>query len=120
MSVNTLKGLNAAFRNDMIDAGAASYLLLPASRAEQFRNALLVQPSMGLAAPQGQGTAAITAVAVPSKTTTPRKTHTVRRGDSLWQIARNYSVNVSELQRWNHLRGQTLKLGQVLRVSDTN
>ncbi|TPG05076.1 LysM peptidoglycan-binding domain-containing protein [Rhodanobacter glycinis] len=120
MSVNTLKGLNAAFRSDMIDAGAASYLLLPASRAEQFRNALLVQPSMGLAAPQGHGTAAITAVSVPSKTTTPRKTHTVRRGDSLWQIARNYSVNVSELQRWNHLRGQTLKLGQVLRVSDTN
>jgi membrane-bound lytic murein transglycosylase D len=120
MSVNTLKGLNAAFRSDMIDAGAASYLLLPVSRAQQFRNALLAQPAMGLADPQGHGAAAITAAAVPSKTTTPRKTHTVRRGDSLWQIARNYSVNVSQLQRWNHLRGQTLKLGQVLRVSDTN
>ena len=120
MSVDTLKGLNAAFRSDMIDAGATSYLLLPLSHAQQFRNALLAQSPMRLADDRGRGVATIPAAAVRSEAMTPRKTHTVRRGDSLWQIARNYSVNVGQLQRWNHLHGHTLKLGQVLQVSDTN
>ena len=119
VSVDTLKSLNAAFRSDMIDAGATSYLLLPLSHARQFRNALLAQSPMGLADDRGHGVATIPAAA-RSKTATPRKTHTVGRGDSLWQIARDYSVNVGQLQRWNHLQGHTLKLGQVLQVSDTN
>ena len=36
MSVDALKQLNAAFRSDMLDADAASYLLLPANHARQF------------------------------------------------------------------------------------
>jgi len=121
MSVDTLKDLNAAFRSDMIDAGAASYLLLPASHARQFRDALLAPSSVELADAHGLGATAKTATAVPPpKATAARKTHTVRRGESLWQIARSYSVNVSQLQRWNHLHGPTLRLGQVLQVSDTH
>jgi membrane-bound lytic murein transglycosylase D len=58
--------------------------------------------------------------AAPSATKSVRKTHTVKQGDSLWQIARRYSVNITQLQRWNHLRGQTLKPGQILQVSETN
>lgn len=120
MSVDTLKGLNTAFRGDMIDASAVSYLLLPVSHAQQFRNALLAQPSMEIANDRRPEIAVTTPAAVPSKATPPRKTHTVRRGDSLWQIARNYSVNVSQLQWWNQLGGHTLKLGQVLQVSETH
>ena len=56
---------------------------------------------------------------VPGKKAT-RKTHTVKRGDNLWQIARDYSVNVSQLQRWNHLSSRTLKPGQTLTVSAPN
>ncbi len=119
MSVDALKDLNPAFRSDMIDAGAASYLLLPASHVRQFRNALLVQPQVELVDDR-HSVAATTATAVPSKATTQRKTYTVRRGDSLWQIARDCSVNVGQLQHWNHLHGHVLKLGQVLRVSEAN
>lgn len=114
MSLDTLKELNAAFRSDMIDAGTTSYLLLPASHARQFRNAARAQPPMALANE-------VSATIVPPPNTTPaRKTHTVSRGESLWQIARHYSVNVSQLQRWNHLHGHVLKLGQVLQVSGSN
>ncbi len=120
MSVDTLKNLNAAFRSDMIDTDAASYLLLPASHVQQFRNALLEQPQTTSADDRRSDTVGMMAVTSPSATRAQRKTHTVRPGDSLWQIARDYSVNVVQLQRWNHLRGNTLKLGQVLQVSETN
>jgi peptidoglycan lytic transglycosylase D len=119
MAVGTLKNLNAAFEGELIDADANSYLLLPASHARQLQHALLAQSSAGNAADQDYVTA-IAQAAVPTSAQTPRKTHTVRRGDSLWQIARNYSVNVKQLQRWNHLDGQALKPGQVLQVSGSN
>ena len=44
----------------------------------------------------------------------------MKRGDNLWQIARDYSVDVSQLQRWNHLGSRTLKPGQTLTVSAPN
>jgi membrane-bound lytic murein transglycosylase D len=44
----------------------------------------------------------------------------VKRGDNLWQIARDYSVNVSQLQRWNRLSSHRLKPGQTLTVSAPN
>jgi membrane-bound lytic murein transglycosylase D len=117
MSVGTVKDLNAAFRTDWIDASAASYLLLPASHARQFRDILLAQP---LANADDMDHDIAATPSAPTKAATPRKTHTVRRGDSLWQIARSYSVNISQLQRWNHLDGHALKPGQVLQVSGSN
>jgi membrane-bound lytic murein transglycosylase D len=117
ISVDTLKNLNAAFRNDMIDANAASYLLLPVSHVQQFRNALLEQPQATVtddSRNSGNSNTAVTSVPVAK---VRQKTHTVRRGESLWQIARDYSVDVTQLQRWNHLNGNTLKLGQMLQVS---
>lgn len=56
MPVEDLKQLNAAFRNGMADSHAASYLLLPHDRAEQFRNALLQQTADG---DQGTRTASL-------------------------------------------------------------
>ncbi len=43
--------------------------------------------------------------------------HTVRPGESLWSIARHYSISVAKLERWNHLRKHKIKPGQVLKVS---
>ena len=44
------------------------------------------------------------------------KTHTVRSGDTLGAIAKNYGVRVSDIQRWNGLRGTTIRIGQKLKV----
>ena len=45
-----------------------------------------------------------------------RKYHVVRRGDTLWDIARLYGVSVRDLKRWNNLRGNRIKPGDRLVV----
>ena len=71
----------------------------------------------GSDAPAESGTAS--AGTVRTAASPPRaRIHTVRRGESLWQIAHRYSVNVAQLQRWNHLHGHALRPGMVLRLSD--
>jgi len=52
-----------------------------------------------------------------SDSKTSQLTHTVRRGDTLWSIARRYKVNLQELLAWNNIsRDQILKLNQSLLV----
>ncbi len=115
MSVDKLKHLNAAYRGNQADASASSYLVLPADHAEQFRDALSQQAQAST-----DGASSADPVIADSARTHPHRTHVVRRGESLWQIARHYSVKVSELQALNHLRGHKLKPGQVLQLGEVN
>ncbi|AOU97513.1 hypothetical protein BI364_05620 [Acidihalobacter yilgarnensis] len=47
--------------------------------------------------------------------------HTVKSGDTLWDIARNYKVSVSDLQHWNHLTSHSaLRPGQRLVIRPGN
>ncbi|MFW1677834.1 LysM peptidoglycan-binding domain-containing protein [Pontibacter sp. JAM-7] len=47
--------------------------------------------------------------------------HTVKPGDSLWQIARSYKVNLKALARWNNMApGDTLKPGKKLLILASN
>lgn len=127
MTVDELKDLNAGFRNGYFDKHAASYLVMPSGRVEQFRNSLL----------QNAGNVAAAGTVSPSsptsgpstmddeitnrdkaQATTPTRTHTVKAGETLWNIARHYSIDVNQLKRWNRLQGSSLRLGQVLRLSD--
>lgn len=48
-----------------------------------------------------------------------RKTHTVRRGDSLGKIADRYNVAMNDLKKWNHLRKSTISPGQKLAIYST-
>ncbi len=44
--------------------------------------------------------------------------HTVKAGDTLWDIAQHYRVALEDLLRWNHLtRDSTLHMGQRLHLS---
>jgi len=43
-------------------------------------------------------------------------THHVKRGDTLWRIARQYGTTVDALSAENRLRGAALQIGQVLKV----
>jgi membrane-bound lytic murein transglycosylase D len=44
--------------------------------------------------------------------------HTVRRGDSLWSIARHYDVRVSDIMRWNDLgRNAVIQPGQSIKIN---
>ncbi len=40
----------------------------------------------------------------------------VRRGDSLWTLARRYNTTTSRIKRANHLRSADLYIGQILKV----
>ena len=44
--------------------------------------------------------------------------HTVRRGDSLWSIARRYDVRVKDLMRWNSLsKNAVIQPGQSIKIN---
>jgi membrane-bound lytic murein transglycosylase D len=44
--------------------------------------------------------------------------YTVRRGDSLWSIARQYKVRVSDLMRWNGLsKNEIIQPGQSIKIN---
>ncbi|MDR1659608.1 MAG: transglycosylase SLT domain-containing protein [Desulfovibrio sp.] len=49
-------------------------------------------------------------------TRSDRTLHTVRNNDSLWAIARRYSVSVDDLKRWNNVDEKTLRVGTSLVV----
>ena len=42
--------------------------------------------------------------------------HTVRAGDTLWSIANQYGITISNLKTWNGLTGDSLTVGQSLIV----
>ena len=133
MPLDKLKQLNAAFRNGHIGAHGPGYLMLPRSRAEQWRQAGRLDEDAGLTASVDPPSSPLPALSsaddgLPARSAMEENTappppppprprlHTVRRGENLWQIARRYAVSVSQLEHWNHLRGRVLKPGQVLKV----
>ena len=52
----------------------------------------------------------------PSKAEPVVRQYTVRKGDNLGLIASKNGVTVAELKRWNQLRNNNLKIGQVLKL----
>lgn len=68
----------------------------------------------------GKSTGTLAAKAASSKSakdktpTATAPTHQVKKGESLYQIARRHKLSVEDLQRWNKLSGTALKPGQKL------
>src|SRR5690606_33125817 len=58
-----------------------------------------------------------------SKVTTARKSQTtvkyrVKKGDSLYKIAKKFNTSIPELKKLNNLRRSSVMIGQVLKVND--
>jgi membrane-bound lytic murein transglycosylase D len=119
MSVSDFKFLNPGFRNDTIDPNLASYLLLPSSKAEQFRQTSTPSATAALDMPlaSAEGAALAAADDAPPPSSDKKTTYKVKSGDTLSTIARRHGVTVKQLQRWNHLSNAHLKPGQVIAIA---
>lgn len=51
-------------------------------------------------------------------TITPEKTHVVKKGESLWKIANDYQVDISDIQERNQLGSNIILPGQKLTIHD--
>lgn len=53
---------------------------------------------------------------IPSSNSNAQTTYTVKSGDSLWKISRQFGTTVSELRRLNNLTSDILSIGQTLLI----
>ena len=47
---------------------------------------------------------------------TKQRSYRVRSGDTLWSIAKRFNLSVKELRKLNQLRGNTIRVGALLRL----
>jgi membrane-bound lytic murein transglycosylase D len=81
----------------------------------------LVLPAATQTAPSPAATVAAANEPVAAKTNNRHATYTVQYGDTLYAIARQFSVAVADLARWNNLNAsQLLQPGQVMKVAGAN
>ncbi len=82
-------------------------------RSNNLRSANRIWPGQRLKVPTSRGGA----IASAATFNPVSGTHTVRRGDSLYSIARRYSTTVDRIRRDNKLSSNTIHPGQNLKVT---
>ena len=122
METTDLKRLNPALQGNFLNTDTQGHLLLPHRNAEQLRSKMQIANDQDMTASLSANPPLPAMYADKPEDSAdadaPRhsRTHVVRPGESLWQIARNYSTSVSTLERLNHLHGKALKPGQVIKL----
>ena len=129
MDADDLKTYNHGYRNGRIVAGAPRTVLVPASTKPRWTNLSDQTPtaaeSINAFAGAPPNPAAGAAAAAAAESDKPgdasihvSRTHTVARGETLFSIARHYSIGVDELRRWNHLgRHSRARAGMKLKLA---
>jgi membrane-bound lytic murein transglycosylase D len=124
--IEQLQALNPSYKRNVIPnyAGKSHYLTLPASKVAVFTSNedkiyAYVQYELDKKEKSNDGRkfnnikdSAITAVA----STTKVKYYKVRRGDKLGEIAKRNDVAVSDLKKWNHIKGNAVVAGKSLKI----
>lgn len=94
MTYREFKTLNPALVSDTVPAGACT-LKVPAGKSKEFHSRL-----------ESMKAGYKPAVAY----------HKVSKGDTLSAIASRYNVSKDDLRQWNNLKGDTVRLGQNLKI----
>jgi membrane-bound lytic murein transglycosylase D len=100
-------------RADLADAN-----YLKATARVQVGQRLVVprQPSAALLAGRGGRETVAAADADDAAAERTSIVHRVRKGDTLYAIARRYGVSIENLRAWNGLKGSTLSIGDRLQI----
>ncbi len=61
----------------------------------------------------------LSATAAHTPVVEPASQHTVQRGENLGSIASRHGVSIDQLREWNHLNGNSIRIGQRLTISDS-
>jgi membrane-bound lytic murein transglycosylase D len=113
MALSAWRRLNAAYDGTRMPRSAPLHMLLPQAHAQAFQRALATLRQ----ASNGQRTTGTTGVASTPEGSQPH-TYAVESGDSLWSIARRFTLEIAQLRLWNGLKaGDVLLPGQVLLLS---
>ncbi|MEK7991797.1 MAG: transglycosylase SLT domain-containing protein [Thiotrichaceae bacterium] len=126
LSAHEFKRLNPGYRRHATGPNGPYQLALPISKVAHFKRKLkkvtlkdlmpnpeLAQLELKVDKKQGKRVSK----KVDKNSNKHEHVHTVRSGDSLWEIARQYQVSVSKLTSWNKIsKRQTLRLGQKLTI----
>ncbi|MDE1163875.1 MAG: transglycosylase SLT domain-containing protein [Pseudomonas sp.] len=105
--------LNPAFKKRMI-VQAPQHLLLPTAKAQLLTASLSKMNPEELLSLKPKVPVFEGPVGSPAR----QRSYRVKSGDNLSLIAKANKVNVKDLQRWNKLSGQRLKVGQTLVMQD--
>lgn len=100
-------------KSDLSDKSDESEQSATATRAEPSKAADKISGSFQSAKAKREATAS---KASKSKKKAAAKTHTVRKGESLYKIAKANGTTVKELQRLNNISGNKIKPGDKIRV----
>ena len=109
--VETLKNLNPQYVHDIIPGNEREYVLrLPYQYSSKFienEDSLYTYRAKELLSPS-------TLQNISNGGDGHKITYRVKSGDYLGRIASRYHVTVTQLKKWNHLRSNNLRIGQVL------
>jgi membrane-bound lytic murein transglycosylase D len=124
-----LRALNPGYIGGSVPSDSPRTLLLPTGAVESLAAALTVNASEPVAQVNSreQNAGPSNNVPLPAEPTPPPREsspapspsarhYRVRKGDTLWSIARRHHVSVKDLKRWNHLHDSDVHPGDELRV----
>jgi hypothetical protein len=114
MTYRAFRALNPQIRESILATGKFE-IYVPADKAGEFASLLEGRRSV---MSRGEGKTAGHSPSQPSRAKDPhagKLTHHVRAGETLWEIAQKYKVNVKSIQEWNQLGGSgQIRAGQQL------
>lgn len=113
ISVEELRNLNPQYVHDIIPGSEKEYILrLPLQYSGKFiecEDSVYTHRAKELFNPT-----TLRNISASGTASSGRITYRVKSGDYLGKIASRYHVTVAQLKKWNHLRSNNLRIGQVL------
>lgn len=113
--LNLLQELNPEIKRDALPAETQNYpLRIPADKKpfiQNHRDELMVASNQGQAYYER-----LARNTIGSTYGRQKLTYTVRSGDVLGILADRFNVRIADIRKWNHLRGNMIRVGQRLNI----